>query len=118
MLRVSLEPVNAFLKTIVLISSSLTTWVERALSRLINTVWWTEMFRTTIRNVDEKLYEQAKRKASEEGKIVGEIVNDALREWLESKEKYEGKAFLEAMENPRNWGMTDASKNIDKYVHV
>lgn len=40
----------------------------------------------TIRNVDEALFEEAKKVAREKGLTVGEAVNEALANWINSQE--------------------------------
>lgn len=43
----------------------------------------------TVRNVDEDVFEEAKRLASEKGLNMGEVVNRALLEWISSEKEPE-----------------------------
>lgn len=75
----------------------------------------------TIKNIDEKLYQEFKAEAIRRGLRVSDAINEAMREWLirrkrESKRK--GKDSIWGLiEKPVDWGIeTDASK-IDEELY-
>ena len=45
----------------------------------------------TIRNIDERLYRSLKARAAGEGRSIGEVLNDAIREYLLSRKIQRGK---------------------------
>ncbi|MCD6515325.1 MAG: hypothetical protein J7L07_10415 [Candidatus Odinarchaeota archaeon] len=75
----------------------------------------------TIKNIDEKLYQEFKAEAIRQGLRVSDAINEAMREWLirrkrESKRKGKDRIW-ELIENPADWGIeTDASK-IDEELY-
>lgn len=72
----------------------------------------------TIRDLDEETYRKAKGKASEEKKRIGQVVSEALALWLDHKKRpKKGKAILDWIEKPRNWGMKTNASDIDRFIY-
>lgn len=73
----------------------------------------------TIRGLDEKLYRKAKSRAAEEGKNMGEYVNEALQVQLATlKKKHTGKTLWDLFDHPIDMGIkTDFANEVDEYVY-
>lgn len=73
---------------------------------------------TTIRNLDEITYKRLKARAARAGKTIGEMVNEALRAYLNrpaSADKRYGWEDLQPMEFPP--GNERLSEEIDRVVY-
>ncbi len=72
----------------------------------------------TIRDIDDVAYRKAKVRAAEENKKMGEFITEAIELKLSQPKKKGGKAFLEVLENPIDWGFkTNLAKEVDEYVY-
>ncbi|MBI5036209.1 hypothetical protein HZC09_02600 [Candidatus Micrarchaeota archaeon] len=73
----------------------------------------------TIRGLNEKTYRKARALAVEEGKNMGEVVNEALQIWLAKPvKKIKAKSFMDLFERPNDWGVkTDIAKEADEYIY-
>ncbi|MBI5226694.1 hypothetical protein HY994_05705 [Candidatus Micrarchaeota archaeon] len=72
----------------------------------------------TIRDLDEDAYRKLKTRAVEENKNLGKAASEAFVMWAAQPKKKTGKAFLEVLENPPDWGFrTNLSKEVDEYVY-
>ena len=73
----------------------------------------------TIRDLDEKIYRKAKSRAADEGKKMGDFVNEALQVQLaRPKGKKAGKTFLDLFENPVDWGIkTNVAEEADDLIY-
>ncbi|MGQ4834204.1 MAG: hypothetical protein ACP6IS_09975 [Candidatus Asgardarchaeia archaeon] len=75
----------------------------------------------TIKNVDEKLYQEFKAEAIRSGMRISDAINEAMREWLtRKKQKRERKgkdSLLELVENPVDWGVETDSSKIDEELY-
>lgn len=68
----------------------------------------------TVRNVDEDVFEEAKKLASEKGLNMGEAVNRALLEWISSEKEPE----LDIMDfEPVSLGDESSSENYEEELY-
>lgn len=68
----------------------------------------------TVRNVDEDVFEEAKKLASEKGLNMGDVVNRALLDWISSEKEPE----LDIMDfEPVNTGDENSSENYEEELH-
>ena len=71
----------------------------------------------TIRDLDETTYRKAKSRAAEENKKMGEFITEALELKMAQPKKKSGRAILDLLDHPNDWGIkTDASR-IDEYIY-
>lgn len=71
----------------------------------------------TIRNLDENAYRKAKSEAAQEGKKIGTVISEAIDFWLSHKKEKKGRAFLNLIEKPHDWGVKTNAKDIDAWVY-
>ena len=72
---------------------------------------------TTIRNLDQQAYREARARAVLEGRTVGDVVNDALRSYLK-RTVPKGKRSLEELRpEPFPKGNERLSREIDEIVY-
>ena len=74
-------------------------------------------FNVTIRGLSEIGYRKLKSRAAEEGKNIGEAVNEAVDLWLSRKKNNKGKAWLEVLKNPSDFGVVTKESDVDQYVY-
>lgn len=72
----------------------------------------------TIRDLDETAYRKLKTRAVEENKNLGKAASEAFEMWTSQPKKKTGKAILELMEHPNDWGIkTNVAKEADEYIY-
>ena len=68
----------------------------------------------TVRNVDEDVFEEAKKLASEKGLNMGDVVNRALLDWISSEKEPE----LDIMDfEPVSMGDENSSENYEEELY-
>ena len=68
----------------------------------------------TVRNVDEDVFEEAKKLASEKGLNMGDMVNRALLDWISSEKEPE----LDIMDfEPVSMGDENSSENYEEELY-
>lgn len=70
---------------------------------------------TTIRNLDERVYREAKAQAARTGRTIGEVVNEALRAYLGQPPATYGWSDLQPLDFPP--GNETLSEEIDAIVY-
>ncbi len=70
----------------------------------------------TIRDLDDATYRKAKSKAALENKTIGQAVTEALKEWISKPRQKKGKAFLDVLDHPEDWGPSDSSQ-VDEDIY-
>lgn len=73
---------------------------------------------TTIRNLDEETYRRLKSRAAATGRTVGELMNEALRAYLERPGRWERRSSLRDLK-PQTYpaGNENLSERIDQLVY-
>ena len=72
---------------------------------------------TTIRELDENVYRQAKAKAALKGMSIGRAVNEALRRWLAEGEKLGSRSILDLKPEKLGKGTERLSEEIDSILY-
>lgn len=68
----------------------------------------------TIRNLDDEIYRQLKAQAALRGTTVGELMNEAIREWLATPSRQPGRRSLDELRpEPYPDGNESLSEEID-----
>ena len=72
---------------------------------------------TTIRELDEDVYRQAKARAALMGISIGRAVNEALRRWLAEGEKSGRQSIMDLKPERFGKGTERLSEEIDKILY-
>jgi len=73
---------------------------------------------TTIRNLDERIYRALKARAALEGKTIGEMVNEAIRAYLDRPDPHRRSGSLrDLLPRPYPEGNETLSEDIDAVVY-
>ena len=72
---------------------------------------------TTIRNLDEQTYREARVRAVLEGRTVGDVVNDALRSYLKRTVPKGKRSLAELRPEPFPKSNEGLSREIDEVVY-